>query len=84
MAVGAFVNAEIEKRGTMISEKSASEILEKSNKRFQTHGQTDCALLKRSGKHSRQDGDYALSSGTNWIRGYEKQSSQIFMVCGVC
>jgi hypothetical protein len=32
MAVGAFVNAEIEKRGTMISEKRASEISEKSNR----------------------------------------------------
>ncbi len=35
MAVGAFVNAEIEKRGTMISEKRASDILEKTNKYLQ-------------------------------------------------
>jgi hypothetical protein len=30
MAVGAFVNAEIEKRGTMISEKRTPDILEKN------------------------------------------------------
>ena len=38
MAVGAFVNAEIEKRGTMISEKRASEILEKSNNGLKRNG----------------------------------------------
>jgi hypothetical protein len=31
MAVGAFVNAEIEKRGTMISEKRTPDILVKTN-----------------------------------------------------
>jgi hypothetical protein len=35
MAVGAFVNAEVEKRGAMISEKRASDILEKTNKYLQ-------------------------------------------------
>jgi hypothetical protein len=35
MAVGAFVNAEIEKRGTMIPEKRASDIPEKTSKYLQ-------------------------------------------------
>jgi hypothetical protein len=34
MAVGAFVNVEIEKRVTMISEKRASDILEKKTNKY--------------------------------------------------
>ena len=62
MAVGAFVNAEIEKRGTTVSERRASDILEKTKKYLQLYTPSP-----RSGPSADISVRQQINSGSNRI-----------------